>query len=223
MAKCRPGSACPGGAELSQPRLCATRQVSRSCCLTRLFPFLVGQRTEHGLSVGHRVTPRQHSLAQIPHSQSAQAASPGLPVPALQSVGTTRATPFLPSSASRDDHPLPVPPCHLWQHPQGRGSHPGTKYLLSADVGLRQLGHVSAGLGCARAHACQHWAPLRSHPAGCAWPGRGRSAQAGRGGHTASGAERSRAERGPARGQGGPRRSRGERGKGPRGRHASQR
>lgn len=115
-----------------------------------------------------------------------------------------------------DDHPLPVPPRHLWQHPQGRGSHPGTKYLLGADVGLRQLGQVSAGLGSARAHACQHSAPLRSHPAGCAGPGRGRSAQAGRGGHTASGA-------GPGWGQGGPRRSRGERGKGPRGRHASQR
>lgn len=56
----------------SRAELCATGQVSRSCCLTPLFPFLAGRRTKHGLSTGHRVTPKQqerHSQAQIPHSQ----------------------------------------------------------------------------------------------------------------------------------------------------------
>lgn len=120
MAMSRSRSPCPGVAKPAQA-VCHG-QVSTSWCLAPLFPFLVGRRTEHGLSMGHRVTPNQqeqHSLAQIPHSQPhARAASPGLPVPALQNVGTARATPFLPPLSfpqSRDDHPLPVPPCQLWR------------------------------------------------------------------------------------------------------------
>lgn len=228
MAICRSRSPCPGGAELSQPRLCATGQVSRSWCLTPPFPFLVGRRIEHGLSMGHRVTPKQqerHSLAQIPHSQShARAASPGLPVPDLQSMGTTRATPFLPPTASRRAGIITPFPCRpaspggAGQHPHGRGSHPGTTYLLPADVGLPQPGQVSAGLGSPRAHACQHSAPAALTPS---WVCPARQVRTGR-------QRRADCERGggPGWGQGGPRRprgSRGERGKGPRGRHASQR
>lgn len=161
------------------------------------FPRRTEDRTR--LGTGHRVTPKQqeqHSLAQIPHSQShARPASPVLPVPALQRVGTTRATPFLPPSPSRDHHLLPVPPASPGQHPQGRGS---PKYLLPADVALPQPGQVSAGLGSPGPMRASTRLPLlRSHPAGCA---RARQVRTGR--QRRADCERSRAERGAGLGSG---------------------
>lgn len=232
MAMSRSRSPCPGVAKPAQA-VCHG-QVSTSWCLAPLFPFLVGRRTEHGLSMGHRVTlnqQEQHSLAQIPHSQPhARAASPGLPVPALQNVGTARATPFLPPLSfpqSRDDHPLPVPPCQLWRR-RTASPRPGQprRDKIPAPRGCRApaAGPGERGVGLspgpcvpALGSRCAH--TLLGVPVA-------RQVRTGR--QRRADCERSGAERGggPGWGQGGPRRlrcRRGERGKGPRGRHASQR